>query len=145
MLFKRGGSGGTLMRYFSWFNLESLLTKASALCSQRPLRLRANEPRWLIVHLTSIFRGREKPPEQTSFSLGGTQICSSPPHPPSVELSIWLSYIGEIQTTLAFVVCSPSLFVCTQDDFNQNNPVTGLALTHLAIVLACGRHSEAAD
>lgn len=43
----------------------------------------------------------------------------------------------------AFVVYSLCLFLCTQDDINQNNTVTDLGLTHLAIFFACGVHSKA--
>lgn len=144
VLFKRRGSGRMLRRYFSWFNLSRCVDKGvSALFTAVP-EAESNEPRWLIVHLMSIFRG-EKNLQSRHPLAWGTQISSSLPHPPSVEFSIWLSYIGEIQTTFAFVVPSPCLFLCTQDDFNQNNPVTGLALTHLAIFFAYGRHSKAAD
>lgn len=45
----------------------------------------------------------------------------------------------------AFVVYGPCLFLCTQDDINQNNTVTDLGLTHLAIFFACGLHSKAAN
>lgn len=120
VLFDRCGSGRTLRRYFSSFNLSRRVDKrVSALLTAVP-EAGCNEPRWLIVHLTSIFKGEKNLRSRHPLALG-TQISSSLPHPPSVEFYIWLSYISEIQTTFAFVVYSPCLFLCTQDDFNQNN------------------------
>lgn len=102
----------------------------------------SNELRWLIVHLKSLLRGEKNLQSRHPLALG-TQIFSSLSASPSVEFTICLSYIWEIQTMFAFVVSG--LFLCAQDDINHNNTVTDLGLTHLAIFSAGGVHSEAAD
>lgn len=120
------------------------MLKASALCWQRSLRLRAMSTDGSSCIWRPSLREKKNLPSRLPSALG-TQISSSLSHPPSVEFTIWLSYIWEIQTMLAFVVYSLCLFLCTHDDVNQNNTVTDLDLTHLAIFFACGVHSEAAD
>lgn len=100
----------------------------------------SNERRRLMVHLKSVLRGEKTRPSRHPLALG-TRIFSFLSHPPSVEFTIWMSYIWEIETMSAFVVYSPFLFLFYQDDINQNNTVTDLGFTHLAISFACGVHS----
>lgn len=55
-----------------------------------------------------------------------------------------VTYMGN-SNHVAFVVYGLCLFLCAQDDINQNSSVTDLGLTHLATFFAGGVHSAAAD
>lgn len=82
--------------------------------------------------------GGEKPPNQFTIWLPYIYVCVCR----NIYISIYI-YGNLRHVCLCCLLSVP--FLCSQTDVNQNNTVTDLDLTRLAIFITGGLHSKATD